>query len=219
MDLEKFRDDVYDVTERLSESLHRDDVPKLNLVRHQLIELYQRNVVKINHSVLELICAANLIARGHDVDVERQVSEILVCDVFGKNGRDDTIVEIETGFTPPEHALDTIDYYAARITSKIARYSKHCARFSLATPVMGLLPLPKIFLLPPKSRSRQDVDAARRLCNRYYRHPPIGYEDIQDAQLHSVYLINIDQGQAKELDPQSYASLTARFFERGGVSY
>ena len=28
---------------------------------------------------------------------------------------------METGFTPPDPALDTIDYYTARIMSKIAR--------------------------------------------------------------------------------------------------
>jgi hypothetical protein len=33
----------------------------------------------------------------------------LVCDLFAKKGDGDTIIEIETGFTPPDHALDTID--------------------------------------------------------------------------------------------------------------
>ncbi|MGQ0605822.1 MAG: hypothetical protein ACT4OD_02560, partial [Candidatus Nitrosotenuis sp.] len=60
MDLEKFQDDVYTVTNRLAKNLDKDDVPKLNFVRQILIELYQQNLVKINHSVLELICAANL---------------------------------------------------------------------------------------------------------------------------------------------------------------
>ena len=46
--------------------------------------------------------------------------------LFGKKGDGTAIIEIETGFTPPEHALDTVDYYAARIVSKIARYSKYC---------------------------------------------------------------------------------------------
>ena len=72
-------------------------------------------------------------------------------------GEGTAIIEIETGFTPPEHALDTVDYYAARIVSKIARYSKYCEKFSLATPVVNILPMSKIFLLPPNARNLDDI--------------------------------------------------------------
>ncbi|MCH6571611.1 MAG: hypothetical protein IH780_03465, partial [Thaumarchaeota archaeon] len=123
MDLEKFRNDVYEITETLSHNLNKNDLPKLNYVRQKLIELYEKNLVKINHSVLELICAANLIHHGYSVEVEKSVSDILVCDLIATKGDGTTIIEIETGFTPPEHALDTVDYYTARIISKIARYS------------------------------------------------------------------------------------------------
>ena len=137
MDVEKFQDDVYSITERLSEHLSPELTPKLNFVRQNLIESYKKNLVKINHSVLELICAAELISHGFSVDVEKSISDVLVCDLFGKKNDGTAIIEIETGFTPPEHALDTVDYYAARIVSKIARYSKHCGKFSLATPVVS----------------------------------------------------------------------------------
>ena len=126
MDVEKYQDDEYAITELLSENLSPELTPKLNFVRQNLIEYYKKNLVKINHSVLELICAAELISHGFTVDVEKSISDILVCDLFGKKGDGTTIIEIETGFTPPEHALDTVDYYAARIVSKIARYSKYC---------------------------------------------------------------------------------------------
>ena len=138
MDIEKFQDDVYAITELLSEQLDSKDVPKLNFVRQRLIDMYKDNLVKINHSVLELICASELIANGYFVDVEKSVSKLLRCDLFGNKGDDNCIVEIETGFTPPEHALDTVDYYAARIVSKIARYSQYCGKFSLATPVVNV---------------------------------------------------------------------------------
>ena len=86
MDLEKFRNDVYDMTEKLSVNLDDKGLPKLNYVRQQLIEMYQKNLVKINHSILELICASNLISRGYVVEVEKDISEILVCDLFAKKG-------------------------------------------------------------------------------------------------------------------------------------
>ena len=208
MDVEKFQDDVYAISELLSERLDKDDVPKLNFVRQRLIEMYKENLVKINHSVLELICASELITHGYFVDVEKPVSKVLRCDLYGTKGDGDTIVEIETGFTPPEHALDTVDYYAARIVSKIARYSQHCGKFSLATPVVNVLPISELFLLPPSARKNEDVVNLKKLCDRFYKNPTIKFEDIQHAHIHSIYLINTDKGFAKELDPESYIQIT-----------
>lgn len=217
MDLEKFRDDVYTATNRLAVQLQKDDMPKLNFVRQRLIELYQRNLVKINHSVLELICAANLVSKGYVVDVEKPLTDTLVCDIYAKRDGRVYIIEIETGFTPPEHALDTIDYYVSRIVSKIARYSKHCDEFALATPVIGILPIPRQFLNPPALRFEGDLKKIKALCDRFYKNPPIEYDDILNAKLDSVYLINIDKDFAKEIDPVSYYKLTSSILEKSEI--
>lgn len=217
MDLEKFRDDVYTVTNKLALNLQKDDIPKLNFVRQRLIELYTKNLVKINHSVLELICGANLIENGFAVDVEKPLTNSLVCDLYAKKENKIRIVEIETGFTPPEHALDTIDYYVARIISKIARYSKFCDEFSLATPVIGMLPLNRIFLNPTSSRPQNEIKKIKLLCDRFYKNPPIEYDDIVNAKLNSVYLINIDKGFAKEIDPLLYYTLTSSILEKSEI--
>lgn len=219
MDLEKFSNDVNAMTKKLSENLKENDLPKLNHVKQQLIGMYKKNLVKINHSILELICANNLISRGYSVEVEKNISDILVCDIYAKKGGGDTIVEIETGFTPPEHAMDTIDYFSARIMSKIARYSRYCSKFSLATPVVGILPISKIFLLPPAARDEDEVTKIKELCDRYYKNPAIQYDDVLNAHLHSIYLINIDKGFAKELDPQGYVELTDGLLRRSEVEY
>ena len=217
MDVEKFQDDVYAITELLSKNLSPDLTPKLNSVRQNLIESYKKNLVKINHSVLELICAAELISHGFTVDVEKSISEILVCDLFGKKGDGTAIIEIETGFTPPEHALDTVDYYAARIVSKIARYSKQCGKYSLATPVVNILPMSEIFLLPPNARNLDDIKKLKQLCDRFYKNPKINLEDIQNAHIHSVYLINTDKGFAKELDPELYLQMTKQLMKQSEI--
>ena len=201
----------------LSKNLSPVLMPKLNSVRQNLIESYKKNLVKINHSVLELICAAELISHGFTVDVEKPMSEILVCDLFGKKDDGTAIIEIETGFTPPEHALDTVDYYAARIVSKIARYSKYCGKFSLATPVVNILPISEIFLLPPNTRNIDDVKKLKILCDRFYKNPKINLEDIQNAHIHSVYLINTDKGFAKELDPELYLQMTKQLMKESEI--
>ena len=217
MDVEKFQDDVYAISELLSERLDKDDVPKLNFVRQRLIEMYKENLVKINHSVLELICASELITHGYFVDVEKPVSKVLRCDLYGTKDDEDTIVEIETGFTPPEHALDTVDYYAARIVSKIARYSQYCGKFSLATPVVNVLPISELFLLPPRARKNDDVVRLKNLCDRFYKSPKIEFDDIQNAHIHSIYLINTDKGFAKELDPEDYLQLTKEILVKSEI--
>lgn len=217
MDLEKFTEDVYTVAENLTIGKPPEVKAKVNFVRERLIELYKKNLVKINHSVLEIICASSLIAHGYTVDIEKQLSNILVCDVFATKGDGTFIMEIETGFTPPDHALDTIDYYVARISSKIARYSKHCSKFALATPVVGILPIPKLFLKPPKDRKPEEVQKIKMLVDRFYKNPPIEVDDILNAHLHSIYLINIDKGFAKQLDPYTYLELTEKLQDASGL--
>ena len=214
MDVEKFTDDVYEIAQRLSEGKPVEVKARINYVREKLIELYQKNLVKINHSVLEIICASNLISQGYSIDIEKPLSDSLVCDVFATKGDGTFIMEIETGFTPPDHALDTIDYYVARIASKIARYSKYCSKFGLATPVVGILPVPKLFLKSPSERTENEIKKIKALCDRFYKNPPIDYEDILNARLHSIYLINIDKGFAKQLDPCSYLELTEKLQEK-----
>ncbi|MBI5377035.1 MAG: hypothetical protein HZA82_00210 [Thaumarchaeota archaeon] len=214
MDVEKFTDDVYTIAQRLSEGKHAEVKARINYVRERLIKLYQKNLVKINHSVLEIICASNLISQGYAVDIEKPLSDSLVCDVFATKGDGTFIMEIETGFTPPDHALDTIDYYVARIASKIARYSKYCSKFALATPVVGILPVPKLFLTPPSERSDKEIEKIKTLCDRFYKSPPISSNDILNARLHSIYLINIDKGFAKQLDPCSYIDLIEKLQEK-----
>ena len=214
MDVEKFTDDIYAIAQRLSEGKSVEVKSRINYVREKLIELYQKNLVKINHSVLEIICASNLISQGYSIDVEKPLSDSLVRDVFATKGDGTFIMEIETGFTPPDHALDTIDYYVARIASKIARYSKYCSKFGLATPVVGILPVPKLFLKSPGERTADEINKIKTLCDRFYKNPPIDYDDILNARLHSIYLINIDKGFAKQLDPCSYLELTEKLQEK-----
>ena len=219
MDLEKFRDDVFKITDQLSERLTDEQIKKLSFVRERLVELYQQNLVKINHSVLEIICASELIRHGYVVNVEERLSDILVCDIFATKGDGSVIIEIETGFTPPAHALNTVDYYAARIMSKIARYSKYCSKFCLATPVVGVLPIPSIFLIPPLARNLNDVKKNQVICNRFYKNPAIEFDSILNAHLHSIYLINTDKMFAKQLDPQNYVDLTKKLLDKSEVNY
>jgi hypothetical protein len=177
---------------------------RMNFVKNRLIELYRRNLVKINHSAMELVCAKHLIRYGYTVDVEKQLTDILICDVHAEKGDGAAIVEIETGFIPPEHALDPLSYYAARIASKIARYSKYANQFVLATPPVSILPIPSLFRRPPRDRRPSEIKKVKALCDKYYKNPPVTEDEILNARLHITYIINIDAGKVVEMDIDSY---------------
>ncbi|HKX81402.1 MAG TPA: hypothetical protein VJL54_04030 [Nitrososphaera sp.] len=204
MDLARFVADVTTLADKMSAGENAETVEKMNFVRERLIELYKRNLVKINHSVMELVCAKHLIRYGYSVDVEKQLTDILVCDVHAQKGDGIAIVEIETGFIPPEHALDPLGYYAARIASKIARYSKYANQFVLATPPVSVLPIPPVFRRPPRDRKPSEIRSVKQLCDKYYMNPPVTEDEIVNARLHMVYIISIDTGRVAEMDVESY---------------
>lgn len=209
MDLEQFIADVTALSERMASGESAEMTERMLFVRNRLISLYQRNLVKINHSAMELVCAKHLVRYGYEVDVEKQLSDILVCDVFATKGDGNTIVEIETGFIPPEHALDPLSYYFARIASKVARYGAYANQFVLATPPVSILPIPPLFRRPPRDRKAEEVAEVKALCDRYYKSPPVSEQDILNARLQLVYIINIDEGKVVEMDIDTYLESTS----------
>ncbi|HZB73935.1 MAG TPA: hypothetical protein VE378_04245 [Nitrososphaeraceae archaeon] len=208
MDLERFTADVTNLSGKMTVGESDEIIKRMDFVKFRLIELYKRNIVKINHSAMELVCARHLIRYGYAVDVERQLNDILICDLYATKGEGEAIVEIETGFIPPEHALDPLSYYSARVASKIARYSKFANQFVLATPPVSVLPIPKIFRRPPRDRSREEIKKVKELCDRYYRNPPISFSEVLNSRLHIIYIINVDQGKVIEMDVDSYFDAT-----------
>ena len=204
MDLERFSADVNTLSNKMIAGESAEIVERMNFVKQRLIELYKKNMVKINHSAMELVCAKHLIHYGYNVDVEKQLTDILVCDLHATKGDGEAIVEIETGFIPPEHALDPLSYYSARIASKISRYSKFANLFVLATPPVSILPIPSIFGRPPRDRKYSELEQVKLLCNKYYRNPPVSLNQILNGRLHIIYIINIDEGKVIEMDVESY---------------
>lgn len=204
MDLERFTADVTNLAAKMTVGESEEIIMRMDFVKTRLIELYKRNIVKINHSAMELVCARHLIRYDYAVDVERQLNDILICDLYATKGDGEAIVEIETGFIPPEHALDPLSYYSARVASKIARYSKFANQFVLATPPVSVLPIPKLFRRPPRDRGRDEINRVKELCDRYYRNPPVSFNEILNSHLHMIYIINVDQGKVMEMDIDSY---------------
>ncbi|MGC8850203.1 MAG: hypothetical protein ACP5QI_07000, partial [Candidatus Bathyarchaeia archaeon] len=127
---EDFEKDLNTAIRKLEGRLIKEQAEKLKSLRDKLLEMHKKDLVKINHSVMELICAGFLISNGYEVDLEVPLGGVLTCDLYARKGDGVLIVEVETGFVPPSHALDPATYSRARIASKIARYSRFSSKFA-----------------------------------------------------------------------------------------
>jgi hypothetical protein len=201
--MNKFNRDMEILLTRLNSDTDKEAQKKLIDLRDKLIRLHEENVVKINHSVMELVCAKHLILKGYEVDIERPVDG-LVCDLYGMKGLGSHIVEVETGFIPPRHALNPANYRKSRIASKIIRYGNHSDKFALGVPPYYLLQIPDILVKPPRDRTPENLKYLKTLCDLYYKNPPVSLEEIRNARIHTIYIIDVDEITIREVEPTTY---------------
>ena len=209
--MKKFDRDLGILLARLSKNADKETKKKLNGLRDRLIRLNEENVVKINHSVMELVCAKHLILKGYEVDVERPLEGGIICDLYGMKGFGTLIVEVETGFVPPDHALDPATYCKARIASKITRYGNHSEKFALGVPPYYILQIPPALTRPPRGRKPEELREIQSRCDLYYKNPPVSLDEIRNARLHTIYVIDVDGVTVREVDPSTYVENRTRF--------
>ncbi len=203
-DRAKFEHDLNVLLARLTTDMSSDAVHKLNILCNTLLQLHKENVVKINHSVMELVCAKYLVLKEYSVKIEQKLNDILTCDIYATKGYGNLIVEIETGYIPPEHAMDPLTYTYARLASKIVRYSCFSGKFAIGIPPHYILPLPRVLTLPPKKRTPQAIEEIKNLCDWYYQNPPLTEEGIKNARIHEIYIIDVDRTIVRAMDPAAY---------------
>ncbi len=208
--MNKFDRDIEILSAKLNMDADKEAQNKLNILKDKLIRMHEENVVKINHSVMEMVCAKHLILKGYEVDIERPVKG-LICDLYGVKGLGSHIVEVETGFIPPSHALDPSNYRRSRIASKIIRYGNHSNKFALGVPPYYLLQIPDMLVKPPRDRTKIDLNYLKTLCDQYYKNPPVSLEEIRNARIHTIYIIDVDNIVIREVDPVTYIEKRSSF--------
>lgn len=201
---DKFEKDLNTLLERLRHNAEPKVIEQLVVLKDWLLKLQHANLVKINHSVMEMVCAKYLLQKNYQVHLEHPLSELLTCDLYGTKGLGSIIVEIETGFIPPENALAPLTYTTARLASKIIRYSSFAGKFALGVPPHYILPFPRTLAKPPRNRTDQEIEQVKNLCDAYYHKPPITVEEIRNARIHEVYIIDVDLVRVQEIDPETY---------------
>ena len=201
---DRFEQDLTTLMSRLTLDVEKDVENKLIMLKQWLINLQKKNIVKINHSVMELVCAKYLILKGYEVQLEYPLNDLLTCDLYSIKGYGNLIVEIETGFIPPDHALSPLTYTSARLASKIIRYNSFAGKFALGMPPHYILPFPKALAKPPRKRTSKEILEIKKLCDKYYQNPPVTKEQIKNARIQEIYIIDVDQAKVQEIDPETY---------------
>jgi hypothetical protein len=190
---EEFMRDVDSVVSKIYDKLDPSYHPKIRQLREDLERMHRQNRVKINHSVMELVCAAHLVEAGFDVQLET-----------AEKGLGSLMVEAETGFVPPENALDPLVYLRARAASKIVRYSGYASKFVLATPPYYVLQILPSLTKPPRFRTEEEIASIKKLCDLYYTNPPVSVEEIRNARLHAIYVVDVDNVSIREWEVNEY---------------
>ncbi|RLE92104.1 MAG: hypothetical protein DRN04_11225 [Thermoprotei archaeon] len=197
-------DDLDLIMTKLDGQLDHKVVEKLEEIKTKLVEMWMKGFVKSNHSVMEFIIAKYLLNKGMNVEVEKELEESLVCDIYAEKDGLKYIVEIETGFVPPSNSVDPVNYRRAREISKIARYSKYADIFILATPPYHILQIPYEFTLPSSQRNVEELKKIKMLLDNYYKSPPISLDELIKAKIDYIYIINVDELKIIEVDAVSY---------------
>ena len=205
-----FAKDLETVTRKATSRYGVEVVEKASEVRERLLSLWEKKLIKSNHSIMEYVVSLYLISKGYDVHVEYPLGEDLVCDIYAVGGGRSLIVEIETGFVPPSNASDPISYRLAREVSKIVRYSPYADRFALATPPFHILQIPRIFLDSPTERGEKELAELKGLLDMYYREPPLSIEDLKKAKIDYVLIVNVDSVSVFQYPIESYYSMLRR---------
>lgn len=220
--------------ELLQQTSDEETMDQLTEIRDRLVELNKKRLVKINHSVLQLICAKHLIEQGYEVkcehpliggqlnadlfavrerepQLERDIEKVMISERLGlPEEKEALVVEVETGFVPPKAALYPTRYRETRNAAKIARYCRYSHRFGLATPNYHVLQIPGILLKPPELRGIDQIRRIKAECDLYYKSPPILLDSLALSEIDQIYIINADRGDVIQVPPTEYLDTILR---------
>ncbi len=64
---------------------------------------------------------------------------------------------------------------------------------------------------PPRARTKEDLKYLKTLCDLYYKNPPVTPEEIRNARIHTIYIIDVDGTAVREVDPVTYLEKRSLF--------
>lgn len=214
-------EDIDTILSKISkDGLSANTIVNLYRIRRRLINMWEKGLVKSNHSIMEFVVSYFLLKNGYRVEVEHFLEDSLICDIYAVKDSKRLIIEVETGFVPPTNAVDPIMYRYSREISKIVRYSQYCDEFALATPPYHILYIPDLFV---KSRDSRDIDKVlklKKVLDKYYRKPLIEIDEILNAKINYVYIVYVDMVDVVVIDVNKYiANISQNLLGKGAKGF
>ena len=177
----------------------------LEEIYRKLLGLSKIGVLNINHSVLQLILSGYLLSKGFRVYVEVEVQGG-VMDIYAIKGKDIGI-EVETGYVPPNNAIDPEEFLMGRLSLKTVKYSNIVSEFYIAVPSFYIPPIPRELLLDPNERSEEEVRNIMRLIRKYSKTPDITINDVKTSKINGIITINTKDMKINIIDNKNFYSL------------
>jgi hypothetical protein len=153
--------------ERMLESTITSNFNGLSEVLDKLDFEVSRGGIARYHAILQFIVALDLHRRGFDVSVEEPVDGVFKADVYAESPLGRVIVEVETGYVPPDRIHSLEEFLEAKMVFKAVAYSAYTDVFMIATPNHIKMPVPRELLIPVEDRDESDIMAIRELALRY----------------------------------------------------
>ena len=67
--------------------------------------------------------------------------------------------------------------------------------------------IPTALIKPPRARSKEDIEEIKALCDLYYSNPPVSIEEIMNARIHAIYILDVESGKVEETEPSTYVEM------------
>ncbi|MHA2119352.1 MAG: hypothetical protein ACW98J_10570, partial [Candidatus Thorarchaeota archaeon] len=85
----KFSRDLDSLLNQLRPTSDAETMDQLTKIRDRLVDLNRKRLVKINHSVMQVLCAKHLVEQGYDVSSEHPlIGGQLIADLFAVRDRE-----------------------------------------------------------------------------------------------------------------------------------
>ncbi len=64
--------------------------------------------------------------------------------------------------------------------------------------------IPPALTKPSRFRTEEEVKEIKKLCDIYYSNPPVSIEEIKNARIHAIFILDVDKATVKETEPEGY---------------
>jgi hypothetical protein len=83
----------------------------------------------------------------------------------------------------------------------------------LGSPAHYVMPIPRMLTKPPRSRVQPEIDMVKHYCDLYYSNPPVSHDEIVNAHIHSVQVINVEHLAIQEIEPVDYIDRSEQWYK------